>query len=344
MVKRQTAKKTDSKKDRQQKRQTAKKTDSKKDRQQKRQTAKKAKSGKKTKRRKRCEEMYEDFDHLFYISEYLDLSVNGVRNREKALQHFSSFGEREGRYRNRREKEEKSFSFFLTSHVNSEETNQYWIEAYNCIRKFYKEEYIFIIQDNCDMSFFSIPYPLHNCVFIESEFPGRGEILAYYYFFKIRKTPIAIILHDSSFIQSKLSLTYTKTIDYLWDFTLFHHKEDEERMLLSSLKEQNKLFHIYDNVKWKGCFGLQSVVNLSFIDELVKTYDLFNLLNHVQGRSLRCAMERVFSIICISHDATILKKHAIYGDISSMGWGRTFSSYREKKRDPGEILKVWTGR
>jgi hypothetical protein len=287
----------------------------------------------------------EDFDHIFYISEYNDLSLNGVRNRESAISHFLSFGEKEGRYKNEREKRERDFSFFLTSHINSEETNKYWIECYTCIRRFYKEKYIYIILDNCNLSYFSIPnnISLINCIFIESEYPGRGEILSYYYFSKIRRTNIAIILHDSSFIQKKMCKTYTRTIDYLWDFTLFHHDENQERILLSSLKNKENLLFIYENIKWKGCFGLQSIINLSFLDELERKYDLFSLLSHVKDRSMRCAMERVFSIICIGEDMSILERNAIYGDVGQIGWGRTFTDYT-KQKDEGEILKVWTGR
>ena len=36
----------------------------------------------------------------------------------------------------------------MLRHVNNTETNKYWIHCYNCIRKYYPENKILIIDDN----------------------------------------------------------------------------------------------------------------------------------------------------------------------------------------------------
>jgi hypothetical protein len=45
--------------------------------------------------------------------------------------------------------------FIVLRHVNDETTNQYWIHCYNCIRKYYPENMILIIDDNSNYDFVS---------------------------------------------------------------------------------------------------------------------------------------------------------------------------------------------
>ena len=41
-----------------------------------------------------------------------------------------------------------SLGFIILRHVNSELTNKYWVNCYNCIRRHYPENKILIIDDN----------------------------------------------------------------------------------------------------------------------------------------------------------------------------------------------------
>ena len=41
-----------------------------------------------------------------------------------------------------------SIGFIILRHVNNEVTNQYWLHCYECIRKYYPENKIMIIDDN----------------------------------------------------------------------------------------------------------------------------------------------------------------------------------------------------
>ena len=42
----------------------------------------------------------------------------------------------------------KNFGFIIIRNVNNSEQNNYWIESYNCIRKFYPEEEIIIVDNH----------------------------------------------------------------------------------------------------------------------------------------------------------------------------------------------------
>ena len=54
-----------------------------------------------------------------------------------------------------------SFGFIMLRHVNSEETNKYWIESYSCIRSLYPDNMIIIIDDSSNYVFIT-EIPLIN--------------------------------------------------------------------------------------------------------------------------------------------------------------------------------------
>ena len=76
---------------------------------------------------------------------------------------------------------ENTIGFIVLRHVNNELTNKYWIYSYHCIRKFYPENFIIIIDDNSDYKYIT-DEKLYKTKIINSEFPKRGELLPYYYF------------------------------------------------------------------------------------------------------------------------------------------------------------------
>ena len=46
-----------------------------------------------------------------------------------------------------------SVGFIMLRHVNSISTNKYWIYSYDCIRKYYPDNTILIIDDNSNYEF-----------------------------------------------------------------------------------------------------------------------------------------------------------------------------------------------
>ena len=80
-----------------------------------------------------------------------------------------------------------SLGFIMLRHVKFKATNEYLIESYNCLRRFYPNNHIMIIDDNSNYDYISYDSNnvyIYNCEIVQSEFPKRGEILGYYYLYK----------------------------------------------------------------------------------------------------------------------------------------------------------------
>lgn len=243
-----------------------------------------------------------------------------------------------------------SYGFIILRHVNSEITNKYWIECYNCIRKYYNNK-IIIIDDNSNYDFISSDIELINCDIVKSDYPKAGEILGYYYFYKFHYFEKAIILHDSTFINKYIdfSIFNDEKIKYLWHFTHDWDNEEEELILLNIFNnlELKKMYYEKDN--WYGCYGLQSIINYNFLSDLVNKYNLFILLKFVNNRSIRMNLERIFSVLCTNEYENLKDNPSIYGIIHHyIHWGYTFENYLKDKEDDKlnnyDLIKVWTGR
>lgn len=247
--------------------------------------------------------------------------------------------------------------FVITRHVNSEKTNKYWNECYSCIRKFYPTNTIMIIDDNSKYEYIqTLPEtpPITNVFFIQSEFPGRGELLPYYYLNKYKLFQTAIIIHDSVFIQQPINLETSTTsadVKLIWNFQ--HHWEthpditNEIKNLISKLNTQHtqRLLELYEKKdQWTGSFGVMSIINTEYISStLDKTYHLFNLLVHVTTRTQRCCLERVFGLICA--DSLQTPAPTLLGDIHHYinqycNWEYDFDQYmNDKNNNNPEKLK-----
>lgn len=304
-----------------------------------------------------------EFDSDFYLKENPDLILADINTHKKALTHWEIHGKNEGRFcslEHKKYKEEQliklslenkfenpKVGFIFTSHVNSEKTNTYWIECYNCIRKFYPENIIMIIRDKCNKEFLKTPEDLNmtNCHIIESEFPGAGELLPYYYFNKTKLFDIAVIMHDSVFLQKELPINFEEiiTVKYLWNFRHGSENVEIEKKLINSLNNLEELMEVYNARKWIGCFGVQSVINIKFLENIVEKYNLFNLFNIVNNRISRCCLERVFAVICKNED---FKVNSIFGNIYDYHDHRyTYDQYlKNKLTDHHHLIKIRTGR
>ena len=77
-----------------------------------------------------------------------------------------------------------TFGFIITRHVNSKKTNNYWNQCIKLIRMYYPFRKIIVIDDNSNQFFISADFQYKNVSFIQSEYPGRGELLPYIYYLK----------------------------------------------------------------------------------------------------------------------------------------------------------------
>jgi len=245
------------------------------------------------------------------------------------------------------------FGFIVVRHVTDNATNTYWQECYLCIRRVYGDgPLIVIIDDHSKKEYLSmdVSFPLQNIHFIESELePGRGELLPYYYYARYPWFPTAIIIHDSVFIQKRISpvLNARNTYRFLWNFDLDTHHQKEERIMIEALQNNVSLlqFHSRRHLWPYGCFGVMSIVSHPFLQMIDQYHELSRLIPLVQTRHDRCTLERVIACIFQFHHS--YKNNSMFGNINRFcRWGVTMEEYKKKlslrKRLP--FVKVWTGR
>jgi len=255
----------------------------------------------------------------------------------------------------------EKYGFIITRHVNSELTNNYWNQSIKCIRKFYPNEKIVIIDDNSNYEFVKAFFDYKNVVTIQSEHEGRGELLPYYYFYKNKYFENAFIIHDSIFIHKKISFEKLKNIDVI---PLWHFNADKENVtntlrLISGFKNKFLLYKkllLNDDLilgqqnTWSGCFGVQCYINHDFLVSIITKYNLLSLINRVKSRPDRCCLERIFGLIFTLESSYTNKFKSLFGNIlqHKYSFHYTYEKYKNdliiKKKLPESIIKVWTGR
>ncbi len=231
----------------------------------------------------------------------------------------------------------KTIGFIILRHVKCEVTNKYWIKCYNSIRKYYPENNIMIIDDNSNYKFVTKPN-LYKTTIIQSEFPKRGELLPYHYYLKNKLFDIAVILHDSVFINKYIDFNVDK-YKIIWDFD---HKWDqiEDEIKMIKTFNDNELTKFYENKNlWRGCFGCMTIISHDYLKDINSKYNLNKLIPHVKTRYNRCSLERVIGCILQKEH----KPKVLLGDILSYcPWGIQFKNIDQYQHLP--IIKVWTGR
>jgi hypothetical protein len=253
------------------------------------------------------------------------------------------------------------YGFIITRHVNSPNTNKYWNICIQSIRRFYSSEKykIVVIDDNSNKEFLKEFDNYENVSYIQSEFPGRGELLPYYYFHKYHFFEKAVIIHDSVFFQKKIKFQNINIpVLPLWHFEN-EKKENVEntkrlvRVLTNNGKIIEKLSELdnfvlkWNQDDWVGCFGCQCFISYKFLSFINEKHNLFSLLYVVKNRSDRCCLERIMGIIfCLNYPSKIC---SLLGSISTyMKWGYSYDDYCKDKLSRKKInvplLKIWTGR
>lgn len=234
------------------------------------------------------------------------------------------------------------YGFVITRHVNSPTTNLYWIECLKCIRIHYPTHPIMIVDDNSNSEFLVTDgIDMTNVTTIQSEYPGRGELLSYYYYYKLKPFDKAIVIHDSIFIQKHINFETTDQVTFLWNFEHTWDTPNGEVELIRNLKDTDKLYDLHvSHDKWLGCFGVMSVIDYAFLSKIQDKYGIFNLLNCVTYRGARCHLERVFALLCYAEVDTV---RSLFGNVHNyLDTGYSFEAYN--KRTNNHIVKVFTGR
>jgi len=261
------------------------------------------------------------------------------------------------------------YGFILTRHVNNTQTNKYWNHSIECIRQFYPEHKIVVIDDNSRQEYVKRePTKINpnitiendaNIEYVQSEFPGRGELLPYYYLWKNKYFEYAVIIHDSLFFQTRINFeklineNHLKTAHSLWNFEINHLSCDKlfNAYIFSKYLKNNEnilpllkggdmvLQFMPKKMQWKGCFGLQSFISLSFVSHLQEKYNLFCLLDIVKTRPDRISMERLMSVLFYIETSDSNKNKSLMGDIQKDYKG--FYKYYRKKNKKEEYKKIY---
>lgn len=257
------------------------------------------------------------------------------------------------------------FGFIITRHINSEKTNEYWNININLIRRIYTNTPIIVICDNSQKKFINKKHNCSNVFVIKSEFPGRGELLPYYYLIKYKFFKNAFILHDSVFFNQKINFDCLINDNIKVLPTWYFNADTEDvsnRQRITNVLQNNYCIQMditgpsvitLKNYEWSGCFGVQSFINLEFLISLENKYKISNLINVIKCRQDRQSLERIFGFLFfrefLSIQQSSLKRKSLLGNIMNyQKWGYTFENYlsdlKKKRIRNKPLIKIWTGR
>ena len=248
----------------------------------------------------------------------------------------------------------KSYVFVILRHIKTPRDNDLWIHSYNSIRKFYTNK-IIIIDDNSVIN--TVNGKLFNAEVIQSEFPGAGEILPYYYFLQHHWADTMIFLHDSMFLHR----TFTDSelhheVVFHWYFT--SNGFDDPRKItnfLSLLPNHKEVVDFYKNPysQWKACSGGATMINHDIVVMLETKYNLFTILSmSLKTRKDRESFERILGILLYFEKLVEDNTCSNFGDIlqypgafqSETNNSDTALHIVQQSGYPTAIIKVWRGR
>jgi len=252
------------------------------------------------------------------------------------------------------------YGFILTRHVNSEKTNKYWNQCVKLIRTYYPLRQIIIIDDNSNQEFVIADHEYKNVTVIQSEYPGRGELLPYIYYLRYKWFPKAIIIHDSLFIHKRIPFeTFNMPVLPLW-----HHIYDKENVnnilrISAVLRNSHSLIKKingneikilgFNNDEFYLCFGGQAYIQLKFLEDIQNKYNITKLISVVNNRTDRCALERVLGLLFCQEYPKLIKIKSLFGDIitKKRNFKYHYDEYIEDIQNHKLLypfVKVWTGR
>lgn len=191
--------------------------------------------------------------------------------------------------------------FVIGRYIGDKKHENLCNEAYKSVRKFYDNETIVIVDDNSALKDpFESSY--RNVTFYTNEFPKSGELGLYYYFHKYceenNENHTAVIMHDSMILRRELNVPACD-LKFLWFFpNKIYDDKDKIMDLFQCLDNKEALIKTYGTPFWLGCFGVSSIIKYSFLKKIMNKYSFFNLFQVVKDRDHRCALERVFAVIC----------------------------------------------
>jgi hypothetical protein len=224
--------------------------------------------------------------------------------------------------------------FVILRCVRNPSQNHLWRRAVASVQEFHPDAPIVIIDDNStaatrlDVS--------GNISIVQSEFPGAGESLPYYYFLKYRWADRMIFIHDSMFLRRAFQpdeLSGEGT--FLWYFD--DHRYDDDKRIEQILGNKHELIAFNQHKQaWHGCFGGAMYCTYSMIRRIEDQYGIFaHCVQRLKTRPDRMGFERILAIVMFHAGVVSLEKCSIQGSI----FGHPFRFRNNISRQAIEIVK-----
>lgn len=262
----------------------------------------------------------------------------------------------------------KSLGFIILRNVNNAKTNEYWVLCYNCIRKYYPENHILIIDDDSNKEYLENK-DLYKTTVINTEYPRRGELLPYYYYLRNRLFDVAVIIHDSVFINKYIDFSIDK-YKFIWTFQHDWDQVEDETDMINVFNDKDLLDFYHNKKLWEGCFGAMSIISYEYLETVHKKYNIDLLLDKVVTRYNRCSFERVIGVLlqfelhlctfktplsgvvmngegvadCAFEMRNGVKQQPLLGNIHEYCIWKSIRFNNKDKYNHLPIIKVWTGR
>jgi len=241
--------------------------------------------------------------------------------------------------------------FIITRCVKKPEHNRLYRECYLAIRKFHPDLKVVIIDDNSDKSILE-EIPMDNVEIIQSEYPGAGEYLPYYYLLTRKLFKKAIILQDSTFVNTKIS--YEDVTDYMFFYEFIKDLSLDNThtvKILQNTKIPDKLIDYLWNGNWKGCYGTFMIITYDFLQRVEDIVGITGWKTIINNRDTRIALEKALPIACI-YVGGEKPVYSMFGSLTdteamkySPGGSYSIDLYlNEKTRVKDKLIKVWNSR
>jgi hypothetical protein len=242
----------------------------------------------------------------------------------------------------------ESVIFVILRNINTLD-NTLWKNCYDSIRNFYTNQ-IIIIDDNSKYKSKSDDN-LINTEIIYSEYPGAGELLPYYYYYKYKWANNMIFMHDSMFlIREFTSKEIEKSNVMLWDFLDRTYDDNNKINDYIELLDNNNILHkVFNSNEWKGCFGVSTIISIDFLINIENKYGFCSrLIDNVKTRDNRICIERILGIIFYAEN---ILYESLFGDINkdypfsfnNFSIDRSINILKNYKYNTA-ICKMWRGR
>ena len=232
-----------------------------------------------------------------------------------------------------------ALGFVILRHVDTARADSYWKLCYDSVRRLYADEPILIVDDNSDPALVT-PHATTGTTFVQSEYPGRGELLPFIYYLRHKISDRAVFLHDTVFIQSAVPFCEGYLYQHLW--AAGHHPDDHagEVRMLGVLKNPPLALHA-KKTRWHACFGAMVVIKHEMLCSVDKAYTLANLAGAVLTRDDRRVFTRV--VACLLRTLYDTTPPPVYGNIQDYcPPQRQFEDRATLHHLPA--VKVWGGR